>query len=73
MEQVTRIGMDTSKRVFQVHGVDAGERPVLRRQLRRDAMMSFFTKHPPGVWRLRRAGRLITGRGCWERWGTRCA
>lgn len=49
MEQVIRIGMDTSKRVFQVHGVDKGERPVLRRQLRRDAMVSFFAKHPPVV------------------------
>ncbi len=49
MEQVIRIGMDTSKRVFQVHGVEAGERPVLRRQLRRDAMVLFFAKHPPVV------------------------
>ncbi|MDX3930222.1 MAG: IS110 family transposase, partial [Shinella sp.] len=33
MEQVTRIGMDTSKSVFQLHGVDAGEKPILRRRL----------------------------------------
>ena len=32
---IIRIGLDTSKRVFQVHGVDEHERPVLRRQLGR--------------------------------------
>ena len=37
MEQVSRIGMDTSKHIFQLHGVDAAERPVLRRKLRRRA------------------------------------
>ncbi|TIP51835.1 MAG: IS110 family transposase, partial [Mesorhizobium sp.] len=35
MEQLIRIGMDTSKSVFQLHGVDACERPVLVRKLRR--------------------------------------
>jgi transposase len=35
MEQITRIGMDTSKHVFQLHGVNAAEEPVLRRKLRR--------------------------------------
>ncbi|MGA7711025.1 MAG: IS110 family transposase [Rhizomicrobium sp.] len=49
MEQYTRIGMDTSKSVFQVHGVDASERPVLRKQLRRGAMISFFQKLEPTV------------------------
>ena len=35
MEKVTRIGMDTSKRFFQLHGVDANEQVALRRQLTR--------------------------------------
>ena len=30
MEKLIRIGMDTSKSVFQLHGVDAEEQPVLR-------------------------------------------
>ena len=30
MEQITRIGMDTSKQIFQLHGVNAAEEPVLR-------------------------------------------
>ncbi len=35
MDQITLIGMDTSNRFFQLHGVDAAEKPVLRRQLTR--------------------------------------
>jgi len=35
------------KSVFQVHGVDEHERPVLRRQLRRAQMEKFFAKPPP--------------------------
>jgi transposase len=49
MEQIIRIGMDTSKSVFQLHGVDEAERPVLRKQLRREAMVSFFKKLPATV------------------------
>jgi transposase len=44
---IIRIGLDTSKHVFQIHGVDENEKPVLRRQLRRSEMAKFFTKLPP--------------------------
>src|SRR5215208_7055819 len=47
MEQVSRIGMDTSKHIFQPHGVDAAERPVLRRKLRRRDMLAFFERLSP--------------------------
>ena len=33
--QVTTIGLDIAKNVFQVHGIDAAEKVVVRRQLRR--------------------------------------
>jgi transposase len=46
VEQLIRIGMDTSKSVFQLHGVDASERPVLIRKLRRQAVVPFFAKLP---------------------------
>jgi transposase len=39
---IIRIGLDTSKQVFQVHGVDEREAPVLGRQLRRGAIEKFF-------------------------------
>lgn len=47
MEEITRIGMDTSKQVFQLHGVDALEQPVLRRKLRRREVLSFFDRLSP--------------------------
>lgn len=47
MEKLTRIGMDTSKHVFQLHGVDDAERVVLRRRLRRQEVLRFFAALPP--------------------------
>jgi transposase len=41
--------MDTSKHIFQLHGVDAAEAPVLRKKLHRKAMMVFFEKLAPTV------------------------
>lgn len=49
MEQISRIGMDTSKHVFQLHGVNAAEVPVLRKKLRRKEMVAFFEKLEPTV------------------------
>ena len=46
MEQIIRIGMDTSKHVFQLHGVNAAEQPILRKKLRRKEMMGFFRAMP---------------------------
>jgi transposase len=44
---IIRIGLDTAKHVFQVHGVDEAERPVLRRQLRRSEVRKFFARLAP--------------------------
>jgi len=41
--------MDTSKHFFQLHGVDAAERPVLRKKLRRNEVLAFFAKLAPTV------------------------
>lgn len=49
MKQISRIGMDTSKHIFQLHGVDAAEQPVLRKRLFRKQMVEFFAKLPPVV------------------------
>jgi transposase len=43
---IIRIGMDTSKHVFQLHGVDEHEQAVLRRRLRRAEVAKFFGKLP---------------------------
>jgi len=44
MDQITTIGLDLAKRVFQVHGVDGSGRVVVRRQLRRHQVAPFFSK-----------------------------
>ena len=44
--QITTIGIDLAKNVFQVHGVNAHGKVVLRKQLRRDQMAVFFANLP---------------------------
>jgi len=46
MEQVTTIGLDIAKRVFQVHGVDRSGAVVVRRQLKRGQVVRFFARLP---------------------------
>jgi transposase len=45
--EIIRIGVDTSKYIFQLHGVDAAEQPVLRKRLGRKQMLEFFAKLAP--------------------------
>ena len=45
--QITTIGLDIAKNVFQVHGIDADEKVVVRKQLRRSQVMAFFAALPP--------------------------
>ncbi len=47
MKQVSRIGLDLAKNVFQVHGIDEAGEVVVRRQLRRSQVIPFFKKLPP--------------------------
>src|SRR5215471_962400 len=46
MSEITTIGLDLAKHVFQVHGVDANGAVVLRKQLRRGQVMAFFGALP---------------------------
>jgi transposase len=45
--QITTIGLDIAKNVFQVHGIDATEKVVVRKQLRRGQVMKFSASLPP--------------------------
>jgi len=45
--QVSTIGLDIAKNVFQAHGVDAAGKTVITKQLRRGQVISFFEKLPP--------------------------
>lgn len=44
--KITTIGIDLAKNVFQLHGINAQGKTVLKKQLRRDAMLMFFVKKP---------------------------
>jgi transposase len=46
MNEVSTIGFDLAKSVFQVHGVDCSGEVAVRRQLRRGQVLGFFAKHP---------------------------
>jgi transposase len=45
--QITTLGLDIAKNVFQVHGIDAAEKVVVRKQLRRGQVLKFFTSLSP--------------------------
>ena len=44
MAHISTIGLDLAKNVFQVHGVDADGKVVVRRSLRRAEVLPFFAK-----------------------------
>ena len=49
MDTIARIFIDTSKSVFQLHGVDGAEKVVVRRKMSRVRMVEFFSKLAPTV------------------------
>src|SRR5205823_5795391 len=46
MSEITTIGLDLAKHVFQVHGIDAEGTTVLRKRLRRGQVLAFFSRLP---------------------------
>jgi transposase len=47
MEQVSIVGLDLAKQLFQVHAADASGAVLFRKRLRRDQLLSFFVTLPP--------------------------
>jgi len=47
MKQITIVGLDLAKQVFQVHGVGPDGIAVVKRQLRRSEVLAYFGKLPP--------------------------
>ena len=47
MNNITTIGLDLAKNVFQVHGMDGKEETVLRKKIRRGQVLKFFATFPP--------------------------
>jgi transposase len=46
MEEVSTIGLDLAKHVFQAHGASASGAVVFRKKLRRDQVLAFFAGQP---------------------------
>ena len=46
---ITTMGIDLAKLVFQIHGVDPRGKVVLRKQLKRTQVIAFFANLPPVV------------------------
>ncbi len=49
MEKVTTIGLDLAKNVFHLIGLDANEREVLKKMLKRGQLLTYFANLPPCV------------------------
>jgi len=71
MTEVSTIGLDIAKRVFQVHGVNQAGAVVFRRQLRRTEVLK-FSPSCRLVWSAwKPVPRRITGAARSRRWATR--
>ena len=62
MQTVTTIGLDIAKSVFQMHGIDAAGQVVIRRQLKRRYVLSFFQKLPQCLVGIEACARRTIGR-----------
>jgi transposase len=72
MQTITTIGLDIAKSVFQVHGVDAGGQVIVRRQLKRRYVLTFFQKLSSCLIGIEACGRRTTGRASSRHWVTPC-
>lgn len=59
--EISTIGLDLAKNVFQVHGVDPEGKVAVRRTLRRAQVLPFFAKLPSCLIGMERAARHIIG------------
>jgi transposase len=61
--KATTVGIDLAKNLIQVHGVDERGKPVFRKQLKRNQVLSFFANVTPCLIGWRHVAARITGRG----------
>ena len=73
MQAVTTIGLDIAKSVFQVHGIDAEGKVLIRRQLKRRYVLAFFQKLSPCLVGIEACATRIIGRANSRRSVITCA
>ena len=71
-QTVSTIGLDITKSVFQIHGVDANGVVVVRRQLKRRCVLAFFEKLAPCLAVSRPVPRHTIGRASCRHSTTTC-
>ena len=71
MGEVSTIGLDIAKSVFQVHGVDVDGAVVIRKRVSRAKVLEFFAALPPCLLALKRARAHIIGAASFRRSATR--
>jgi transposase len=71
MTTLTTIGLDIAKSVFQVHGIDAEGKVVVRQQLKRGRVIASFSKLPPCRVGIETCASAHHWRASCRRWGTR--
>ena len=72
MEEITTIGIDLAKSVFQVHGVREDGSVGLRQKLRRGQVLGFFAACPSCLVGLKPALVRTTGPANLSPWATTC-
>jgi hypothetical protein len=61
MHEVSTIGLDIAKSVFQVHGVDAAGEVAIRKRVSRAKVLEYFSKLPPCLSGSKLVRQRITG------------
>src|SRR6266508_5426254 len=69
--KITTVGVDLAETVFQIHGVDDRGRAMLRKQLKRTEMLSFFANLAPCLIGMEPVPVRTTGRASSSSWATR--
>ena len=71
MGEVSTIGLDLAKTVFQAHGADASGEVIFRKKLRRDKLLEFFAGQPRCLVAMEVAPAPTTGLARSQPWAMR--
>ena len=71
VDQVTTIGLDIAKYIFQAHGADAAGHTLFRKRLVRRKLLEFLPHKRPALWQWKPAPVRTIGRARSASWGTR--
>lgn len=72
MFEVTTVGLDLATNVFQEHCAEVSTRAVLRKKLRRDQVLAFFSQLQPVVVAMGACRRDHFWAARWGGWAMRC-